>query len=183
MIASPTTLAQPQPFDPFDQPGEAVSTHTILEVDPYPSPTASASGARLKPIRSVAALTFFERFAAPVQDICRHVDAWGAFEDGAALIGAAALARVSGATFWAQIVVAPQRRWLGIGGELLDIAVQAASRAGGRRLIGSHPATAIEARRIAESQPLLAARRVKRGQAMVVLFISEQQARTSGGQL
>ena len=70
-------------------PGEAVSTHTILEAEPYPSLTMSASGARLKPIRSVAVLPFFEWLAAPVQDICRHVDAWGAFEDDVTLIGAA----------------------------------------------------------------------------------------------
>jgi len=158
-----------------------VSTHTILEADPYPSPTMSASGARLKPVRSVAALAFFERFAAPVQDICRHADAWGAFEDDATLIGAAALARLSGATFWAQIVVAPQRRWLGIGGELLDIAIHRASQAGGRRLIGSHSDRAIEPRRLVESQPLLVARRLKHGQAQVVLFIAEASSRTQGG--
>ena len=155
-----------------------MSTHTNLKVDPYPTPTMSASGARLKPIRSVASLTFFERFAAPVQDICRHVDAWGAFEDDATMIGAAALARVSDATFWAHIVVAPQRRWLGIGGELLDIAVQGATRDGGRRLIGSHSARAVEPRRLAESQPLSVARRVEDGRAAVVLFIPEPPART-----
>jgi hypothetical protein len=151
MIFSQSTLARRKAFLPlWPNPGVAVSTHTILEVDPYPAPTSSAlaSGARLKPIRSIAALTFFERFAAPVEDNSRHVDAWGAFEDG---------------------------------GKLLDIAVQAASHAGGRRLIGSHPAGASAARRFAESQTLLPARRVKNGQAAFVLFIPEQPARTSGG--
>lgn len=163
-------------------PGEAVSTHTILEADPDLPRTMSASGARLMPIRSVVALTFFERFVAPVQDIRRHVDAWGAFEDDATLIGAAALARVSGGTFWAQIVVAPQRRWLGIGGELLDIAIHGASQARGRRLIGSHPSCATEPRGLVDSQPLSVARRVKDGQTQMVTFIAEASARTEGGQ-
>ncbi len=88
-------------------PREAVSTYTIFETDPYPYPTMSASGARLKSIRPVVALTFFEQFAAPMQGVPRRVDAWGAFEDAATLIGAAALARVSETTFWAQVVVAP----------------------------------------------------------------------------
>ncbi len=84
-----------------------MSTHTTVATDPYAYPSMSASGARLKSIRSVAALTFFEQFAAPIPGVLRRVGAWGAFEDGATLIGAAALARVSGATFWAQVVVAP----------------------------------------------------------------------------
>ena len=163
-------------------PREAVSTHTTLETDPYAYPTMSASGARLKSIRSVAALTFFEQFGAPIEGVPRRVDAWGAFEDGTTLIGAAALARVSGTTFWAQVAVAPERRRLGIGGELLDIAIREASEGGGRRLIGSYPARAIEPRALVESQPLSVARRVQHGQAEVVLFIPEPPARTPGGQ-
>ena len=163
-------------------PREAVSTHTIVETDPYPYPTMSASGARLKSIRSVAALTFFDRFGAPVRGVPRRVEAWGAFEDGTTLIGAAALARVSGTTFWAQVAVAPERRRLGIGGELLDIAIREASEGGGRRLIGSYPACAIEPRALVESQPLSAARRVRQGQAEVVLFMPEQPASTPGAQ-
>ena len=130
----------------------------------------------------MAAQTFFEQFAAPIQGAVRRVDAWGAFEDDTTLIGAAALARVSGTTFWAQIVVAPERRRLGIGGELLCIAIREASEAGGRRLIGSHPAGAIEPRALLESQPLSVARRVQHGQAEVVLLIPEPPARTQGGQ-
>jgi GNAT superfamily N-acetyltransferase len=163
-------------------PREAVSTHTTLETDPHPYPTMSASGARLKSIRPVAALTFFEQFAAPIQGVPRRVDAWGAFEDGTTLIGAAALARVSGTTFWAQVAVAPERRRLGIGAESLDIAIREASEGGGRRLTGSYPAYALEPWLLVESQPLSIARRVRHGQAEVVLFIPEPPARTPGGQ-
>jgi GNAT superfamily N-acetyltransferase len=159
-----------------------VSTHTTLETDPYRYPTMSVSGARLKSIRSVAALMFFDRFGAPVRGVSRRVDAWGAFEDGTTLIGAAALARVSGTAFWAQVAVAPERRRLGIGAELLDIAIREASEGGGRRLIGSYPACALEPRLLVESQPVSIARRVWHGQAEVVLFIPEPPARTPGGQ-
>lgn len=163
-------------------PREAVSTHTTLEADQRPYPTMSASGARLKSIRSVAALTFFEQFAAPIHGVPRRVDAWGAFEDASTLIGAVALARVSGTTFWAQVAIAPERRRLGIGGELLDIAIRTASEGGGRRLIGSYPACAIEPRVLVESLPLTVARRVEHGLTEIVLFIPESPARTPGGQ-
>jgi GNAT superfamily N-acetyltransferase len=163
-------------------PREAVSIHTTLETDPYRSPKMSASGARLKAIRPVAALTFFEQFAAPIQGVPRRVAAWGAFEDATTLIGATALARVSGATFWAQVAVAPERGRLGIGAELLDIAIREASEVGGRRLIGSYPACAIEPRALVDSQPLSIARRVQHGRAEVVLFIPEPPTRTPGGQ-
>ena len=117
-----STLAQHQPVHPRRQTrGKTVSTHTILEAEPYPSLTMSASGARLKPIPigcGAALLRVAERHQSG-EEICRHVDAWGAFEDDVTLIGAA-LSQVSGATFWSQIVVAPQRRRLGIGGKLLS---------------------------------------------------------------
>ena len=158
-----------------------MSTHTTIETDPDHSLTMSASGARLKSIRPVAALTFFEQFAVPIQGVPRRMVAWGAFEDASTLIGAAAVARVSGASFWAHVTVAPERRRLGIGAELLDIAIREASEGGGRRLIGSYPACAIEPRALVEAQPLSVARRVRHGQAEVVLFIPEATARTSGG--
>jgi GNAT superfamily N-acetyltransferase len=178
MIALEGTLPQPKLMP---NPREAVSTYTTLETDPWQHPTMTASGARLRSIRQVAALTFFDRFAASMQGGPRRVEAWGAFEDGAILIGAAALARVSGDTFWAQVVVAPERRRLGIGAELLDVAMRSAFEGGGRRLIGSYPAGSIEPRALVESQPLPAARRVRHGQAEVVLFISEPPTRTPGG--
>ena len=158
-----------------------MSTHTTIETDPFPHPTTSASGARLKSIRPVAALTFFEQFAAPIQVLPRRMVAWGAFEDDTTLIGAAALARVSGATFWAQIAVAPERRRLGIGAELLDMAIREASAGGGRRLIGSYPSCAVEPRALVEAHALSMARRVQQGQAEVVLFIPAAKARTTGG--
>jgi GNAT superfamily N-acetyltransferase len=158
-----------------------VSTHTTLQSDRYLYSTMSASGARFKSIRPVAALTFFEQFVAPMQGVPRRVDAWGAFEDATTLIGAVALARVSGATFWAQVAVAPERRRLGIGAELLDIAIREASEGGGRRLIGSYSAATVEAWALVESQPLSIARRVRHGRAEVVLFIPEPSTRTPGG--
>jgi GNAT superfamily N-acetyltransferase len=159
-----------------------VSTHTTIETDPDHYPTMSASGARLKSIRPVAALTFFEQFAAPIQRVPRRMVAWGAFEDGITLIGAVALARVSEATFWAQVAVASERRRLGIGAELFDVAIREASAGGGRRLSGSYPSCALEPRALVEAQPLSIARQVRRGQAEVVLFIPEAKARTTGGQ-
>lgn len=159
-----------------------MSTYTTIETERHPYPTMSASGARLKAIRPVAALTFFAQFAAPMQGVPRRIVAWGAFEDDTALIGAVALARTSGATFWAQVAVAPGRRHLGIGAELLDVAIREASAGGGRRLIGSYPSSAFEPRALVEAQPLSIARRVRHGQAEVVLFIPEAKARTQGGQ-
>ncbi len=163
-------------------PREAVSASTTLELDPNAYLTMSASGARLRSIRSVVALTFFEQVGALFEGVSRRVEAWGAFEDSTTLIGAAALARASGTTFWAQVAVAPARRRLGIGRELLDIAIERASEGGGRRLTGSYPARAIEPRALVESQPLSVARRVQHGRAEVVVFISGLSARTPGGQ-
>jgi GNAT superfamily N-acetyltransferase len=159
-----------------------VSTHTTLEADPYDRWAMSVSGAGLKSIRPFAALIFFERFAAPIQGVLRRVYAWGAFEGSSGLIGAAALARVSGAIFGAQVTIAPERRRLGIGAESLDIAIREATDGGGRRLIGSYPACAIEPRGLVESHLLSVARQVKHGQTQVVLFIAEVSARTQGGQ-
>ncbi len=108
--------------------------------------------------------------------------AWGAFEDGTTLIGAAAVARVAVATFRAQIGVAPERRRLGIGTELLDVAIREASAGGGRRLIGSYPTCALEPRALIKAQPLSIARRLRHGQAEVVLFIPQPPVKTPGGQ-
>jgi GNAT superfamily N-acetyltransferase len=148
-----------------------MSTHSAIESDAYPYPTTTASGARLRSIRAFSAFTFFSQFALPVDVSRRHVDAWGAFEDCNSLIGAAALTPVSDSTFWAQIAVAPERRRLGIGGELLTVMIREAGVGGGRRLIGSYPAQAIEPRLLVESLQLVASRRVGHEQANAVLCI------------
>lgn len=157
-----------------------MSIHTTLETDAHPFPTTTASGARLKSIRAVAALTFFEQYAAPIRDAARHIDAWGAFEDRTTLIGAAAIARVSPATFWVQVAVAPERRRLGIGAELLSVVVREASAGRGRRLIGSYPASAIEPRLLIESLGFVVARRLQCDHAEFVLFIPTEPACTPG---
>jgi GNAT superfamily N-acetyltransferase len=153
-----------------------LSTRTALDAEPSLYLATSASGAGLRSIPPAAALEFFERYSGRTNLDVERLAAWGAFEDHATVIGACGLARVSDTACRAQVAVVPERRRLGIGGELVGILIHQAARNGARRLIGSHPASAIEARRMVASLGLVSARRVQDGSAKVVVFLPETAA-------
>lgn len=129
---------------------------------------STASGAGLRSIPGFMAEGFFERVAA-FQPGSLWEEAWGAFEDRTDLIGAAALARLSDVTYRAHVAVVPERRRLGIGGELATVMVQKAITRNACRLVGSHLAKSDEARMLVESLRLPAARRVADDHVTVVV--------------
>jgi GNAT superfamily N-acetyltransferase len=143
--------------------------------------STGACGGRLRSIRATRGVEFLERFSGPIGMEFGLVDAWGSFEARTKLIGVCALARVSATAFRIQVAVVPERRRLGVGGELLSIAIQRASEGGGRMLVGSYPAGAIGARCLVESLQLVSARRVRHGRAEVVLFMPTPASEMSGG--
>lgn len=97
--------------------------------------------------------------------------AWGAFEDRTELIAACALAPASERSWRVQVAVVPERRRLGIGAELLHIGMAEAGRCGARQIIGSHRPGAIEAERLLSSVAAIRARRVRRDEVGVVVFL------------
>lgn len=143
-------------------------------------PVMSVSGARLRSIPAASALLYLEQFGAPLHLMHCRVDAWGAFEDRTTVIGVAALLWRSQERFGAQVAVVPGRRRLGIGGELLDIVIRAASAGGGRILTGWHPSGAGEARFLLASSELLWARRVRSDRADVVALIPPEMTLANG---
>ena len=99
--------------------------------------TMSASGACLRSVTVARALTFLDQVADRIDPGHRQAQAWGAFEDRTTLIGAGVLIRGAQTSFSVYVAVVPERRHLGIGGELLDIIIREASAGGGRTLMES----------------------------------------------
>ena len=144
-------------------------------------PFGSVSGARFKSIRAATAVELFERVIGAGHPSLVRGDAWGAFEDRTELIAACALARASDTVYRVQIVVVPERRRLGIGGEMVGLAIDEASRRGARMLVGSHPAGAVEARGLIESLGITSARRVRHDEAEVVVSVGTSAPPTRRG--
>jgi GNAT superfamily N-acetyltransferase len=153
-----------------------LSPHSILDAESRSYPVASASGARLQSVRDAIAVEFLQRFGLTGRPTGAPVGAWGAFQDRSTLIGAGTLTRVSESVFGVQVAVAPDRRRLGIGGELLGILIQEAAGGGARVLTGSCPASAVEAQCLIASLQLLSARRVQHDRAVVVVFLPRTTA-------
>jgi GNAT superfamily N-acetyltransferase len=146
------------------------------------SPLASsASGAQLRSVRAAEGVEFLRRFGLGGDLAQTRTDAWAAFEDRVTLIGACLLTRISKTAFRAQVAVAPERRRLGIGGELLGIMIREAAAAKARLLTGSSSASAVEARRLVESLGLVSARRVHGGRADIVIFVPRTAPTPPGG--
>ena len=141
-------------------------------------PVSSASGARLRSLRPDIAASFFERVIGTcVPPLCWG-EAWGAFEDRTEVIGACAVTRATETSARVQVAVVPARRRLGIGRELVDMAIVHAARQGTQTLIGSHEAGANGAVALIASLKVIRARRVRAGQVEVVLFVSMSESPT-----
>lgn len=155
--------------------------HSILDAETRSYQVTSASGARLQSVRHAIALEFLQRFGLSGLPTCATVDAWGAFEDRSTLIGACALTRVSESAFGVQVTVAPERRRLGIGGELLAIMIREAADGGARVLTGSYPARAVEPQCLIASLQLVWARRVEHDRAVVAVFLPRTTVKETKG--
>jgi GNAT superfamily N-acetyltransferase len=131
-------------------------------------------------LRPFLALELFERLAGRADPGLNGAVAWGAFEDRADLIGACALARASERFWRVHVAVVAERRRLGIGAELLRIAMAEAGRGGARQIIGSHRVGAVEAEGLLSSVDAIRARRVRHEEVEVVVFIPAASFPTQG---
>jgi hypothetical protein len=156
------------------------SPHSTLDTEFSAYPATSASGAGLQTIPATTALDFLQRFGLGGDVGSAHIDSWGAFEDRTTLIGVARLMKETPTRYRVDMAVAPERRRLGIGGELLDIVIHTASAGGGRTLMGSYPAGADEPRCLLASTGLLWARRVRNHSADVVVLLPQDVATAKG---
>lgn len=141
-------------------------------------PMASVSGARFKALHPALARALFARVEGAPRQEWGRAEARGAFEDRTDLIGACALAEVSETTYRVHVAVVPERRRLGIGAELLHLAVLDLARRGARVLLGSHAADALDARRLVATLDVRSARRVRHGWADVAVLLSPPTTQT-----
>ena len=102
--------------------------------DSVTSLMTTASGARIETLPLDLARSFLGRYGFADYRPAPFDLAWGAFEDSGRLIGVGVLANVTiqGGRAW--IAVAPERRRLGVGGELASLIVTAAQRRNLRHL-------------------------------------------------
>jgi GNAT superfamily N-acetyltransferase len=102
--------------------------------DSVASLMTTASGARIETLALDLARAFLDRYGLAGYRPAPFDLAWGAFEDSGCLIGVGVVANVTlqGGRTW--IAVAPERRRLGVGGELASLIVTAAQRRNLRHL-------------------------------------------------
>jgi GNAT superfamily N-acetyltransferase len=158
----------------------ALATLTTFD-EPNLFPLASVSGARFRSLRPFLVLELFERLVGRTDPRLRDGVAWGAFEDRTELIGACALVPVSERSCRVHLAVVPERRRLGIGAELLHIAMADAGRHGVQQIVASYRAGASEAEALLSSVDAIRARRVCRDDVEVVVFIPATSSPTQEG--
>lgn len=130
------------------------------------------------PIAGDVANHYLKRFGldgVPTEPV---VGLFGAFSDPLQIVGVAALTRRSRHAGHVQVAVAPSRRMLGIGGDLLGAVLAKASACGLTSLSSHHASDALEPVRMANSTGLPVARRVRGNAAfsMILLPHSTQSA-------
>ena len=89
------------------------------------------------------------------------------------MVGIGILGAVRGPRSWAWIGVAPERRRLGVGSELLGVIVATATGEGLSYLAGRHPAGEAAPERLARALRLSAARRVADGVVETVAVLAQ----------
>jgi GNAT superfamily N-acetyltransferase len=132
---------------------------------------ATASGAKLEAITTDAAKGFLARLSERGPDTIGI--ALGAFESDGALIGVAVLGEPSASSAPAVVAVAPERRRLKVGSDLLHALLAETARRGVRRVFVTYPAHSPSADALIRASGLVAARRVVNGLATVVLAVPE----------
>jgi len=144
-----------------------LDTH-VTSNDPIGS-ASTGSGATLAPVPVATARTFLLRLHLIPPDEC--AEGVGAFQDRDTLIGVAVLGRAEGGGAPALIAVAPDRRALGVGTDLLHALVDVAAARGTRRLLATYLASNGAADALTSAAGLTAGRRRGSGEVSVVLFV------------
>jgi len=98
-------------------------------------------------------------------------DAWGAFEDSNALIGACAIVQTAETSYRVHVAVVPERRRLQIASELLALVIDLVTPRGARTLHGSYQPAALGAHRLIDRLELTSARRTSHDHVEVVIFL------------
>ena len=132
---------------------------------------STLSGARILPICPDAyadSLTPFGDEAVAVRDA---IVVWGAFEDDGALIGVGHLRGAVRPSTQAGVMVAPDRRRLGIAKELVQALIHDAALRGFSSLVRTHAPDDLCPLRLAESLGLLVARRIGRFDAATCIWL------------
>lgn len=129
---------------------------------------ATLSGAKITAIAADTAEAFLARIVVPAPEAIEV--ALGALQDDGTLIGVAVLGAVTAGRSSATVAVAPERRRMKIGSDLLHLLVAEATRRGVRRLRVSYRADAPAADALIRSSGLVAARRVVTGTVTAVLL-------------
>jgi GNAT superfamily N-acetyltransferase len=158
-----------------------VTIHELLHLDDDEAPVATMSGARIKPISSAVARAFLERLGETGGTTALLQRAWGAFEVGTALIGVGAFAAATPTRVHAHIAVAPERRRLHIGSDLLARLVDEAVAWGLTTLACTHPAESATPLWLVRSLRLTAARRVRHQVATMAIFVPSPATHSSRG--
>jgi hypothetical protein len=133
----------------------------------------TASGASFATLSLGDARTFLERYGPSGFEPADRDRSWGAFEGAGPLVGVGVLAAVAPPRGRAWITVAPERRRLGMGGELAGLVVAAAQQQGLRYLTCGHRAGDPAGDRLARSLPV--ARRVSDGVVWTVALLPQKK--------
>jgi len=135
----------------------------------------TASGARIEVLSPDLAQAFLDRHGLTDYGPGPSDLAWGAFEDAGNLIGVGVLAEVTTQRARTWIAVAPERRRLGVGGELASLIVSGAQGLGLRYLACRYRAADAAPYHLAGSLGLPLARRVDEGGTWTVIVLSRNE--------
>jgi GNAT superfamily N-acetyltransferase len=160
-----------------------VTVHERLRERRNSNVPPTLSGARIEPIRFSAARTFLQRLDGNAWNIPTTGAAWGAFEHSEALIGVGVIATSRSSKARAFVVVAPERRRLGVGGELLQILVAHAQAMSLKTLACAHWADDPAPHQLVRSLALTAARRVRDKTTVMVLIVPHPSTDDPRGEL
>ena len=133
----------------------------------------TASGTRIEIQTSLdPARAFLDRCEPSGHQLDKGDRIWGAFEGTGPMVGIGILGVVRGTRSWAWIGVAPERRRLGVGSELLGVIVATATGEGLSYLTCRHPAGEAAPERLARALGLTVARRVADGMVETVAVLA-----------
>ena len=121
------------------------------------------------------ARTFLERYGPSGYQSAEGDRAWGAFEGSGPLVGVGILGARRGCRGRVWIAVAPERRRLGVGSELLGSIVTEAQEEGLGYLTWCHRASEVAPDRLARSLGLLIGRRVVSGMVETVAVLARNE--------
>jgi len=134
--------------------------------------TTTESGAKIASISPGLAGAFLERHRVAGFPAAGNCQAWGAFDDSPSLIAVGALGAIAPPRGWAWIAVAPERRRLRVGSELMALLASAAAARGLRYLSCQHRSNDPAFDDFVRSLGRTVGRRVNDGTAKVVIILA-----------